>query len=149
MGTTPEQARAQIAATRGRLESLLDLIESRLRQELDPRRRLRRDGPRLALGAGVVAVVGTAYLFQRRRRRRQEPVARDWIESMPEEWRLRLQELLAEAADGTDLGAGRRSSSRSRGAAQSIALRIGKTVAPIVLNAVAERLVNRQAGEQR
>lgn len=149
MGTTPEQARAQVAATRGRIDLTLDRLEARLREELDPRRRLRRDGPRLALGVGVVALVGTAYLMQKRRRKRQEPVVGDWIESMPEEWRLRLQELLSEAAEATDLGARRRPTSGSRSPAQAIALRVGKTVAPIVLNALAERLANRQAGEPR
>lgn len=100
MGTTTEQARAQVAATRARVDSTLDRLELRIRQELSPRRRLRRDGAKLAVGVVVVALVGTTYLVRARRRRREEPGQVDWIDAMPEEWRSRLSDLLAEAAAG-------------------------------------------------
>lgn len=145
MGTTPEQARTQIAATRARADATLDRIESRLRQELDPKRRLRRDGARIALGVGVVAVVGTVYVLRRRRHRREDPEARDWIEEMPEEWRQRLQELLREAAAHTHSGGSAPRLERSRGLAQSLALRAGRMAVPVVMNAVAERLASRQS----
>lgn len=147
MGTTADQARAQVVATRSRVDSTLDRIESRLRQELDPKRRLRRDGPRIALAVGVAGVVGTVYLLRQRRRHATDPETRDWIETMPEEWRLRLQELLAEAAGHADPAGHGRGSKRSRGLAQSLALRVGKMALPIAMNAVAERLAGRQ-GEQ-
>jgi len=144
VGTTTEQARAQVAATRARVDSTLDRLELRIRQELSPRRRLRRDGAKLAVGVAVVALVGTTYVLRARRRRRDEPGQVDWIDAMPEEWRARLSELLAEAAAGGGLAARPGSSKPPRSALQSLALRGGRMALPIVLNAVAERFANRQ-----
>jgi hypothetical protein len=147
VGTTADQARAQVAATRSRVDSTLDRIELRLRQELDPKRRLRRDGPRIAVAVGVVGIVGTVYLMRQRRRRAADPQPRDWMETMPEEWRLRMQELLAEAAGHADQSGQRTGSKRSRGLAQSLALRAGKMALPVVLNALAERLAGHQTAD--
>ncbi|MHB1855140.1 MAG: hypothetical protein ACYCS2_08800 [Acidimicrobiales bacterium] len=144
MGTTTEQARAQVAATRARVDSTLDRLELRIRQELSPRRRLRRDGAKLAVGVVVVALVGTTYLVRARRRRREEPGQVDWIDAMPEEWRSRLSDLLAEAAAGQGASPRLGSPKHPRSALQSLALRGGRMALPVVLNAVAERLANRQ-----
>ena len=150
MGTTPEQARAQIAATRARAGDTLDRIEARLRRELDPKRRLRRDGARIAAGVAVVALVGTVYVLRQRRRRQGDPVDRDWIEEMPEEWRRRLQELLQEAADHAHRSGADAKPERSRGLGRSLALRAGRMALPVVVNAVGERLAARQsAGPSR
>jgi hypothetical protein len=146
VGTTPEQARAQIAATRARAGATLDRIETRLRRELDPKRRLRRDGARIAAGVAVVALVGTVYVLRRRHHREADQEAQDWIEEMPEEWRQRLQELLSEAADRARPGGAAAKPQRSRGLAQSLALRAGRMALPVVMNAVGERLAARQAG---
>ena len=144
MGTTTEQARAQVAATRQRVDSTLDRLELRIRQELNPRWRLRRDGAKLAVGLAVVALVGTTYVIRARRRRRSEPDQGDWIGAMPEEWRARLSELLTEAAAGGRLGLPQGTPKRSRSAVQSLALRGGRMAVPIILNAAAERLASRQ-----
>ncbi len=149
MGTTTEQARAQVAATRQRVDSTLDRLEARIRQELNPRRRLRRDGPRLAAGLAVVALVGTTYVIRARRRRQSEPAQVDWIQEMPEEWRARLAELLAEAAAGGQGGQPFGPSRRSRSAMRSLALRGGRMAVPIILNAVAEKLTSRQPSAGR
>ena len=144
MGTTPEQARAQVAVTRARAGATLDRIEARLRRELDPKWRLRRDGARLAAGVLVVAVVGTVYVVRQRRRRREEPTTTDWIEEMPDEWRRRLQELLEEAAGRTMVRGATSRAKRSRGPLQALALRAGRMAAPVVMNAVAERVARGQ-----
>ncbi|MHB1639347.1 MAG: hypothetical protein ACYCUD_05860 [Candidatus Dormibacteria bacterium] len=105
---------------------------------------MRRDGPRLAAGLAVVAVVGTVYLLrQRRRRGREDQGSGDWIEDMPEEWRLRLQELLQEAAGHVHPDPSHRRAEKSRGLAQTVALRAGRLAAPVVMNAVAKRLAGR------
>jgi len=145
VGTTTEQARAQVVATRGRVDSTLDRLELRIRQELSPRRRLSRDGAKLAAGLVVVLLVGTTYVVRARRRRRHEPDPGDWLEAMPEEWRARLSELLAEAAASGRLGHPQGSSKPPRSLPQALALRGGRMALPIVLNAVAERFANRQA----
>ena len=100
MGTSAEQARQAVVATRERMEVGAALLEARLRYDLDPRQRLRRDGVKLAAGLAVVVLVGAVYVVRSRRHRRAEkPADVDWIAEMPKEWRERLQELLAEAAD--------------------------------------------------
>lgn len=144
MGSSTEQARAQVAATRGRLDASFDRLEVRLREELDVRRRLRRDGARLAAGAAVVVAVAVVYAVRRRRQRGEEP-DQNWLEAMPDEWRQRLQELLAEAAaQGRLEGAHPRRTSGRRPVWQSLALRGVRMGAPVVMSAVGERLAARR-----
>ncbi len=145
MGSSAEQANAQVAATRQRLEASLDRLEGRLRRDLDPKYRLRRDGARLAAGAVVVVAVGAA-LWVRGRRRRGEAAPTDWIEAMPEEWRMRLQQLLAEAAERGGLEAKGQGHGRQgrRPLWQTVGLRAGRMAAPVVMNSVANRLAGRR-----
>ena len=145
MGAATDQAHAQVVATRQRLEAHLDRLEERLRRELDPRYRLRRDGARIAAAGVALLVVGVA-VWARRRRRRPEGPAEDWIEAMPEEWRRRLEELLAEAAAAGGLRTRGERERRSGGRPlwQSAGLRAGKLVAPMVMNAAAQRLAGRR-----
>ncbi|MGC1184345.1 MAG: hypothetical protein WBA31_04225 [Candidatus Dormiibacterota bacterium] len=146
MGTSPEQARQTVVATRGRLEANTSLLAARLRYELDPRQRLRRDGVKLAAGLAVVVLVGTVYVVRARRRKKDEkPVATDWIADMPQEWRERLEELLAEAADRGDLSRPSARSGRGRSLATNLALRAARMAAPVVVSAAAERIGRRQA----
>ncbi|MGH7642109.1 MAG: hypothetical protein ACRENX_03690 [Candidatus Dormibacteria bacterium] len=149
MGTSTEQARQAVIATRGRVESGADKLEARLRYDLDPRVRLRRDGPKLAAGLAVVIVVSAVYLTRSRRRRRSEdPSEVDWIAQMPREWRGRLQELLAEAAADHPLPQDlrRASKSRRRSVGTGLALRVAKMAAPVIISAAAERIGRRQGG---
>ncbi len=149
MGTSTEQARQTVAATRGRVEASADLLEARLRYDLDPRQRLRRDGAKLAAGLAVVVLVTTVYVTRSRRRRRSEAsVEVDWIAQMPQQWRERLQELLAEAASAGPLptGQGRSGKARRRPFVASLAMRAARMGAPIVISAAAERIGRRQAG---
>jgi hypothetical protein len=152
VGTSTEQARQALAATRERVEVSADRLEARLRYDLDPRQRLRRDGAKLAAGLAVVVLVGAVYVVRARRRRRSEsPADQDWIAAMPEEWRLNLQELLAEAAASGHLeGPGSRSS-RSPGQSllSKLAFRAARTAAPMVLSAASERMGRRQSGAAR
>ncbi len=144
MGAATDQAHAQVVATRQRLEGTLDHLEARLRRDLDPRYRLRRDGPRIAAAGVALLVVGVAVWARRRRHHSDEP-EQDWIAAMPEEWRRRLEELLAEAAGkgGLSAGAGSARAHRNQPLWQKAGLRLGKVAAPMVLNAAAERLVGR------
>jgi len=151
VGTSTEQARQAVAATRERVEVTADRLEARLRYDLDPRQRLRRDGVKLAAGLAVVVLVGAVYVVRARRRRRAESSHdRDWIAAMPEEWRQNLQELLAEAAASGHLEGP--SSRASKGSGQSLvsklALRAARTAAPMVLSAAAERIGRRQTEPQ-
>lgn len=151
MGTPTEQARQAVAATRGQVEASADRLEARLRRDLDPRQRLRRDGPKLAAGIAVVVLVGTVYVARsRRRRHRDEPDARDWIAEMPPEWRDRLQALLAEAATGGALpaGSGRPHRGRQGSMAASLAARAARMVAPALIAAAAERIGRRATAGQ-
>lgn len=144
MGSSTEQARAQVAATRGRLDAGLDRLEARLRQELDVRHRLRRDGARVAAGAAVVAAVAAVYVVRRRRQRGPES-DQNWLEAMPDEWRRRLQELLAEAAaQGRLEGVHARPASGRRPAWQSLAIRGVRMAAPALISAAGERLAARR-----
>ncbi len=149
MGTSTEQARQAVGASRGRLEASANRLEAKLRLDLDPRRRLRRDGPKLAAAAGAAALVATVYLIQvKRRRPAPAPPPADWTREMPEDWRRRLQELLAEAADHTGLGGLPRPAAapKKRPLGSKLALRALRMAAPMVLPAVAERLAGRQGG---
>lgn len=149
MGTTPEQARQAVAATRGRLDATLDRLEARLRYQLDPRQRLKRDGAKLAAGVVVVAAVGVVYLVRARRRHQaQQPTAVDWISAMPDEWHQRLQELLAEAVSLGQLPVARPSSAGGgkSSLAGKLAMRAARMAAPMVMSAAAERIGRRQAG---
>ncbi|HEY6537504.1 MAG TPA: hypothetical protein VI138_00490 [Candidatus Dormibacteraeota bacterium] len=147
MGTSTEQARQAVVATRGRVEARADLLEARLRSELDPRQRLRRDGAKLAVGAAAVALVGIVYVARSRRRSRVgRPAEVDWIAEMPREWRERLEELLAEAAEHGELPAApRRGGSGRRSLAANLAIRVARMAAPVVMSAAAERIGRRQA----
>ena len=152
MGTSTEQARQAVAATRQRVEVAADRLEARLRYDLDPRQRLRRDGAKLAAGLAVVVLVGAVYVVRSRRRRRGEsPADQDWIAAMPEHWRQNLQELLAEAAASGHLEV--RSSRASRSGGQSLAsklaLRAARMAAPMVMSAAAERIGRRQTEATR
>lgn len=151
MGTSTEQARQAVAATRERVEVSADRLEARLRYDLDPRQRLRRDGAKLAAGLAVVVLVGAVYVVRARRRRADSPADQDWIASMPEEWRLNLQELLAEAAASGHLAVPGSRSSRSRGQSllTKLAFRAARTAAPMVLSAAAERIGRRQGEATR
>ncbi|MGH7611222.1 MAG: hypothetical protein ACREN7_09865 [Candidatus Dormibacteria bacterium] len=148
MATGTEQARAAVAATRERMGASLDRLEVRLRHDLDPRVRLRRDGLRVAAGVAVVALVLVASRVRASRRRRLAPVPEaDWIASMPESWRLRLEELLVEAAQGGGMPdsvpkPARRGQRRSL--TQGLAVRGAKLAAPLVISALGERLARRQ-----
>lgn len=149
MGTSTEQARQAVAATRGRVQATTDRLEARLRYDLDPRQRLRRDGPKLAAGVGVVVLVGAVYLIRSRRRHRAEvPSQVDWIGQMPKQWQERLQDLLAEAAAEGPLPREHRRVGKlgHRSLAESLALRAARMMAPVVVSAVAERIGRRQAG---
>ena len=148
MGTSTEQARQAVAATRGRVEASAERLEARLRYDLDPRQRLRRDGPKLAAGLAVVVLVSAVSVARSRRRRRAEGAGdRDWIAEMPKEWRERLQELLAEAATQGTLAAGSGGSGKARrtSLATSLALRAARMAAPLVISAAANRIGRRQA----
>lgn len=152
MGTSTEQARQALAATRERVEVSADRLEARLRYDLDPRQRLRRDGAKLAAGLAVVVLVGAVYVVRARRRRRVEsPADQDWIAAMPEDWRLNLQELLAEAAASghLEIPGGRTSRSRGQSLLTKLAFRAARTAAPMVLSAATERIGRRQSGTAR
>jgi len=149
VGTSTEQARQAVVATRGRVEASADRLEARLRYDLDPRQRLRRDGPKLAAGLAVVVLVGAVYVTRSRRRHRAEGLAGvDWIAQMPQEWRERLQDLLAEAAaEGPlPLQLGRSGKPYRRSLGTNLALRVARMAAPVVISAAAERIGRRQAG---
>jgi hypothetical protein len=149
VGTSTEQARQAVTATRGRVEAGANRLEARLRYDLDPRRRLRRDGPKLAAGLAAAVLVGAVYVVRSRRRRRLEsPREVDWIAQMPKEWRERLQELLAEAAaEGTLVTEPRHSPrARHRSLGASLAIRAARMAAPVVISAAADRIGRRQAG---
>jgi hypothetical protein len=131
------------------MEAGADLLEARLRYDLDPRQRLRRDGPKLAAGLAVVVLVSAVYVTRSRRRRRAEgPAEVDWIAQMPKQWRERLQELLAEAAAEQPLPVerGRSGKPRRRSLAASLAIRAARMAAPVAISAAAERIGRRQAG---
>ena len=66
MATALDEAKRQRELTKESLSRNIDLFESRVRQELDWKARLRRDGARYAVYA-TVAVAGLAGLFMRRR----------------------------------------------------------------------------------
>ncbi len=149
MGTSTEQARQAVAATRVRVVASADRLEARLRYDLDPRRRLRRDGPKLVAGLAVVVLVTAVYVARSRRRRRLEsPREVDWIAQMPREWRERLQELLAEAAAEGTLATEPRHSPRARrrSLGTSLAMRAARMAAPVVISAAADRIGRRHAG---
>jgi hypothetical protein len=148
VGTSTEQARQAVAATRQRVEVSADRLEARLRYDLDPRQRLRRDGAKLAAGLAVVMLVGAVYVVRIRRRRRAEsPLDQDWIATMPEDWRQNLQELLAEAAASGHLEfpSSRASGSQGQSLVSKLALRAARIAAPMVMSAAAERLGRRQS----
>jgi hypothetical protein len=144
VGKTTEQARAQIEATRGRAELTLDRLEARIRLELSPSHRLHRDGAKLAAGLAVALLVGTTYVVRSRRRRRNEPEVVDWIEAMPEEWRERLRELLAEAATSGTLGVPRKAEPK-RSVGQALLMRAARMAVPVIITAVADRVARRQS----
>lgn len=146
MGTSTEQARQAVAATRERVEVSADRLEARLRYDFDPRQRLRRNGAKLAAGLAVVVLVGAVYVVRARRRRDPSPRDQDWIASMPEDWRLNLQELLAEAAARGHLEVSGSRASRSGGQSllSKLAFRAARTAAPMVLSAATERIGRRQ-----
>jgi hypothetical protein len=147
VGAATDQAHAQVVATRQRLEGTLDRLEERLRRDLDPRYRLRRDGPRIAAAGVALLVVGMAVWARRRRHQAGEP-EQDWIAAMPEDWRRRLEELLAEAATKGHVTApvGSERRHRSQPLWQKAGLRLGRMAAPVVLNAAAERWAGRRDG---
>lgn len=151
MGTSTEQARQAVAATRQRVEVAADRLEARLRYDLDPRQRLRRDGAKLAAGLAVVVLVGAVYVVRSRRRRGESPADQDWIAAMPEHWRQNLQELLAEAAASGHLEVPSSRASRSGGQslASKLALRAARMAAPMVMSAAAERIGRRQTEATR
>jgi hypothetical protein len=131
------------------VEVTADRLEARLRYDLDPRQRLRRDGAKLAAGLAVVVLVGAVYVVRSRRRRRLDPSSeRDWITAMPEEWRQRLQGLLAEAAATGHLDAPVGTAARNprRSLVAKLALRAARQAAPMVMSAAVERIGRRQAG---
>jgi hypothetical protein len=151
VGTSTEQARQAVAATRDRVEVTADRLEARLRYDFDPRQRLRRDGAKLVAGLAVVVVVGVVYVARARRLRRAEsPPDQDWIAAMPEEWRQNLQELLAEAAarGHLEVPSGRASKSPGQSLVSKLALRAARAAAPMVLSAAAER-IGRRSTEAR
>ncbi|MGA8208224.1 MAG: hypothetical protein WB867_09420, partial [Candidatus Dormiibacterota bacterium] len=127
-------------------------LEARLRYDFDPRQRLRRDGAKLAAGLDVVALIGAVYVVRTRRRRRVEsPAEQDWLAAMPADWRLNLQELLAEAAASGHLEVAANRSSRSRGQSllTKLVVRAARTAAPMVLSAATERIGRRQSETAR
>lgn len=128
-----------------------DRLEARLRYDLDPRQRLRRDGAKLAAGLAVVVLVGAVYVVRSRRRRGESPADQDWIAAMPEHWRQNLQELLAEAAASGHLEVPSSRASRSGGQslASKLALRAARMAAPMVMSAAAERIGRRQTEATR
>ncbi|MGA9921579.1 MAG: hypothetical protein WCB86_04810 [Candidatus Dormiibacterota bacterium] len=129
------------------MEASADRLGARLRYDLDPRQRLRRDGPKLAAGLAVVVLVGAVYVTRARRRRSLEaPADVDWIAQMPKQWRERLQELLAEAsAEGPlPVDRGRSGKARGRSLGANLAMRAARMAAPIVISAAAERIGSRQ-----
>jgi hypothetical protein len=131
------------------MEVSLDRLEARIRHELDPAQRLRRDGRKLAAGLAVAVVVGAVYVARARRQRRSTGLAEvDWIAAMPEEWRRRLQELIGEAAATVNLPAKRDRPAGRRSLASSLALRAARMAAPAVMAAAAER-IGRPAGPAR
>jgi hypothetical protein len=128
------------------MEASLEQLEARIRYELDPRQRLRRDGPKLAAALAVAVVVGAVYVARSRRRRRSSgSVEVDWIAAMPEEWRQRLQELLSEAAATGTLPAQPGKPAGKRPLALSLAFRAARMAAPGVMAAAAERIGRRPA----
>jgi hypothetical protein len=130
------------------MEANADRLEARLRYDLDPRQRLRRDGAKLAAGLAVVVLVGAVYVVRSRRSRQAEkPANVDWVAQMPKEWRESLQELLAEAAARGDLPSpsDRAGKGKRRSIATSLALRAARMAAPVVMSAAAERIGRRQA----
>ncbi|MGH7697355.1 MAG: hypothetical protein ACRENV_01610 [Candidatus Dormibacteria bacterium] len=129
------------------MDASLDRLEARVRHDLDPRVRLRRDGLRVAAGLAVVALVVVATRVRARRHRRAAPeLGGDWIRSMPEAWRLRLEELLVEAAASGRMpeSAPRLPRSGKGSLASNLALRGARLAGPVVISAVAERLARRQ-----
>jgi hypothetical protein len=124
----------------------MDRLEARIRLELSPSHRLHQDGAKLAAGLAVALLVGTTYVVRSRRRHRNEPEVVDWIEAMPEEWRERLRELLAEAATSGTLGVPRKDApKRSRSAGQALLMRAARMAVPVIITAVAERVARRQS----
>ncbi len=146
MGASTDQAHKEVAASRARIDGQLDLLEARLRYDLNPRRRLRREGPKLAAAALVVSLVAVAYVARARRRRRAERTEEvDWIAAMPEEWRARLEELIAEAADSAPARAGRERRPRKRPLLASLGIKAARMAAPALISAASER-VSRRVG---
>ncbi len=140
MASAAEQARQEVDASRHRLDVTLDQLESRLRLELNPRRRLRRDAPRLVAVGLVVAVAATLYVVRQRRHHEEaRELDADWIHSMPEDWRRRLQELLAEAAVDGRLGVEAQPPRRQLSGLQGLALKAGRLAAPVVIGQLAKR----------
>jgi hypothetical protein len=124
----------------------MERLEARIRLELSPSHRLHRDGAKLAAGLAVALLVGTTYVVRSRRRRRNEPEVVDWIGAMPEEWRERLRELLAEAATSGTLGVpGRDAPKRPRSMGQALLMRAARMAVPVIITAVAERVGRRQS----
>ena len=77
MGQTVDEAQQQRELTKERLAESVDRFETRLRAELDWKTRLRRDGARYAIIAGVAAVTLVGLLVLRARLRTpDEPATR-------------------------------------------------------------------------
>jgi hypothetical protein len=124
----------------------MERLEARIRLELSPRHRLHKDGAKLAAGLAVALLVGTTYVVRSRRRRRNEPEVVDWIEAMPEEWRERLRDLLAEAATSGSLGVPAKDApNRPRSMGQALLMRAARMAVPVIITAVAERVGRRQS----
>jgi len=67
VGQAVDQARQERDLTRAALEADIDRMERRLRDELDWKARLRRDGPQVVAIAGAVLVVGIGVVVLRAR----------------------------------------------------------------------------------
>jgi len=132
------------------MEAALERLERRVRADLDVRRRLRREGPRLAATAVIVLGAGVALWMARGRRRHgSEPAtAAEWFGAMPAEWQAQLR-LLVEQAGGLPPTSGR-STGRHRGRPlwQTAALTSARVVIPRVLASRAQRRRSWPAGPQ-
>ncbi len=120
------------------MEATLGRLERRVRADLDVRRRLRRDGPRVAATAGIVIAVGASlWLTRRRHRGGAEPATpAEWFAGMPPEWQAQLRALVDEAGGASAAADGRRPGRRGgRPLWQTAALTSARIIVPRLLAA--------------